>query len=314
MDYSTFYLLFSFLVTLMYGFTVFNHRKSRLPPGPYPVPIIGNLLKLSNKPHRSLATLSTRYGPLMSLKLGSITTIVVSSPDMAKEFFQTHDQTFSGRSVPMSMHAMAQGKHSLVFLPAGDQWRRLRRITKEYLFSGQYLDRSERLRGEKVQELLDHITQCCANKRAVNVGEVAFTTILNILSNLLFSMDLSGYDTTSSQEFRDVITGATEVAGKPNLVDFFPPLKPLDPQGLAREATIIGNKLHTMFDKIICLRLQTRVRSSSIDTVSLAENDLLDALLDIHLKDDSQLSKTDINHLFTVSKYLSRKYIFQRPN
>ena len=70
---------------------------------------------------------------------------------MAKEFFQTHDQTFSGRSVPMSIHAMAQRKHSLVFLPAGDQWRRLRRITKEYLFSGQCLDRSERLRREKVQ-------------------------------------------------------------------------------------------------------------------------------------------------------------------
>ena len=162
--------------------------------------------------------------------------------------------------------------------------------------------------------MLDHITRCCANKKAVNVGEVAFTTTLNILSNLLFSIDLSGYDTTLSQEFRDVITGATEVAGKPNLVDFFPPLKPFDPQGLAREATIIGNKLHTMFDKIIYLRLQTRVRSSSVDTVPLAENDLLDALLDIHLKDDSQLSKTDMNRLFTVSKYLSRKYIFQWQN
>ncbi|GJT69581.1 geraniol 8-hydroxylase-like protein [Tanacetum coccineum] len=296
MDYSILYLLFSFLVTLIYGSTIFNHHKSRLPPGPYPLPIIGNLLKLSDKPHRSLATLSKRYGPLMSLKLGSITTIVVSSPDMVKEFFQTHDQMFSGRSIPTSMHAMDQAD-SIVLLPAGDEWRRLRRITKEYLFSGQRLVRSERLRGEKVQELLDHITQCCANKKVVNVGEVAFTTSLNILSNLLFSTDLSGYDTTSSQEYRDVVTRATEVSGKPNLVDFFPPLKPLDPQGLVREATIVGNKLHTMFDKIICLRLQTRVRSSSLDTVPLAKNDLLDALLDIHLKDDSQFTKTNINHL-----------------
>ncbi|GJZ35715.1 cytochrome P450 [Tanacetum coccineum] len=149
MDYSTFYLLFSLLVTLIYGFTVFNHRKSRLSPGPYPLPIIGNLLELSNKPHRSLTTLSKRYGPLMSLKLGSITTIVVSSPKMAKEFFQTHDQSFSGRSVPISAQMVNHSKHSLVFLPAGDKWRRLRRITKEYLFSAQCLDRSENLRKEK---------------------------------------------------------------------------------------------------------------------------------------------------------------------
>ncbi|GJR28543.1 geraniol 8-hydroxylase-like protein [Tanacetum coccineum] len=45
--------------------------------------------------------------------------------------------------------------------------------------------------------------------------------------------------------------------------------------------------------------MQTRVSSSSLDTVPLAKNDLLNAMLDIHLKDDSQLSKTDISHLFT---------------
>ena len=129
-----------------------------------------------------------------------------------------------------------------------------------------------------MQELLDHVTQCCTNKKVVNIGEVAFTAILNILSNLLFSRDLSQYDTTLSQEYRDIITGATEVAGKPNLVDFFPLLKPLDPQGLTREATIVAKKLYDLFDKIIFLRLQTRGSSSPRDGVSSAENDLLDAL------------------------------------
>nr|GEW13343.1 geraniol 8-hydroxylase-like [Tanacetum cinerariifolium] len=276
----------------------FSHRKSRLPPGPYPLPIIGNLLELSNKPHRSLATLSKRYGPLMSLKLGSITTIVVSSPKMAKEFFQTHDQSFSGRSVPMSAQVMNHSKHSLVFLPAGDKWRRLRRITKEYLFSAQCVDRSENLRKEKVQELLQHVTQCCKNNKAVNIGEVAFTTVTNMISNLFFSRDFSQYNATLSQEYRDIITRISEVNGKPNLVDFFPFLKPLDPQGLTREATIFVNKLYDLFDKIVFIRLQKRGSSSTSDGVSSAENDFLDALLSIYLKDDTQLSKKDINHLF----------------
>ncbi|KAL8162541.1 hypothetical protein V2J09_014030 [Rumex salicifolius] len=61
---------------------------SKLPPGPHPLPIVGNLFHLSNNPHRSLAKLSKFYDPIMTLKIGRITTIVVSSVDMAREIFQ----------------------------------------------------------------------------------------------------------------------------------------------------------------------------------------------------------------------------------
>lgn len=150
MDYITLSLLLSFVVTLAYALTIFGRRNSRLPPGPFPFPIIGNLLHLSNKPHRSLATLSKRYGPLMSLKLGSKTTIVISSPDIAKEVLQNYDHLFSNRSLPDTARAVDHDKYSIVWLPAGDQWRRLRRISKEYLLSMQCLDASELLRQEKV--------------------------------------------------------------------------------------------------------------------------------------------------------------------
>lgn len=151
MDYPTFFLLLSCLLIFIYAFTLSGHRNSRLPPGPYPFPIIGNLLTLGDKPHHSLATLSKRYGPIMSLKLGSKTTIVVSSPDIAKEFFNTHDRSISSRSVPEAAKVVDHHKFSILWLPAGDQWRKLRRITKEYLFSVHRLDGSEILREEKVK-------------------------------------------------------------------------------------------------------------------------------------------------------------------
>ncbi|KAI4371957.1 hypothetical protein MLD38_010246 [Melastoma candidum] len=53
---------------------------SLLPPGPPPLPLIGNLLSLGRLPHRSLHHLSLTYGPIMKLSLGRITTVVVSSP------------------------------------------------------------------------------------------------------------------------------------------------------------------------------------------------------------------------------------------
>ncbi|KAK9056237.1 hypothetical protein SSX86_027327 [Deinandra increscens subsp. villosa] len=149
MDFLTFPLLFSFLLAFAYVIIISGRRNSRLPPGPFPLPVIGNLLCLGDKPHHSLATLSKRYGPLMSLKLGSKTTVVVSSPGIAKEFFQKHDRFFSSRSIPDSVRAVNHNKYSIVFLPAEDQWRKLRKICKEYIFSVQRLDAGELLRRKK---------------------------------------------------------------------------------------------------------------------------------------------------------------------
>ncbi|KAI3681648.1 hypothetical protein L6452_36450 [Arctium lappa] len=219
---------------------------------------------------------------------------------MAKEFFQIHDKEFSGRSVPDTARTVDHHKYSMAWLPAGEQWRTLRRIAKEYLFSVKCLDRSERLREVKVQELVNYVNQCSINEKEVNINAVAFTTTLNILSNFIFSMDLGQYDSVSSQEFMEAVSGLMEVVGKPNLADFFPILKSLDPQGLLRRANVYGTKLLTIIDRIIDQRLQKRLSSSPYHGVSCTHNDVLDSLLNLHLKDESEFSRNDMIHLVLV--------------
>ncbi|GLJ32663.1 hypothetical protein SUGI_0657150 [Cryptomeria japonica] len=68
-----------------------------LPPGPPAWPIVGNLFQVGEKPHESLFALSQHYGPLMTLSLGMKKAVVVSSPEMAKEFIKTHDHIFAGQ-------------------------------------------------------------------------------------------------------------------------------------------------------------------------------------------------------------------------
>ncbi|XP_052166913.1 cytochrome P450 750A1-like [Oryza glaberrima] len=53
--------------------TILRHgrRAYRLPPGPKPWPIIGNLNFIGALPHRSIHELSKRYGPLIQLRFGS---------------------------------------------------------------------------------------------------------------------------------------------------------------------------------------------------------------------------------------------------
>ncbi|KAJ9539347.1 hypothetical protein OSB04_032080 [Centaurea solstitialis] len=295
--YTTFFLFLSFLLTFIYALKNFGRRNSRLPPGPYPLPIIGNLLEIGNKPHRSLAALSKRYGSLMSLMLGSKTTIVVSSPDITKEFFLTNDQSFSGRVITEFTRSVDHYKFSLVFSQTGDQWRRLRRITNEYLLSMKCLNDSELIRRKKVQELLEHVNRCSLEQKAVNIGSTVFTTVLNILSTLIFSSDFSQYDSVSSQEFKELVWALMKYGGKANLADFFPILKPWDPQGIARQGSIHMQKILTIFDKLINQRLQTRSTLSSYGDVSSTCNDVLDLLLNLKQKDDSEFSQNHLGHL-----------------
>ncbi|KAJ4766250.1 Cytochrome P450 [Rhynchospora pubera] len=77
--------------TLLFLFFILKPKlKSKLPsinlpPGPKPLPLIGNLHHLGDQPHLALQRLSCTYGPIFRLTLGFIPTVVVSSAKLARE-------------------------------------------------------------------------------------------------------------------------------------------------------------------------------------------------------------------------------------
>ncbi|KAJ1254723.1 hypothetical protein BS78_K336400 [Paspalum vaginatum] len=157
-------------------------RRRGLPPGPRPLPLVGNLHLLGAQPHRSLAALAKTHGPLMSLRLGAVTTVVASSPEVAREFLQRHDAVFATRSVPGAIGSHA--RDSVVWLPSSSpRWRALRKVMGAVLFAPHRLDALQHLRREKVQLLVDHVGRLARDGAAVDVGRVAFTTALNLLSH-----------------------------------------------------------------------------------------------------------------------------------
>ncbi|CAI9765201.1 unnamed protein product [Fraxinus pennsylvanica] len=105
----------------------------------------------------------------MYLKIGCISTVVVSSPEIAKDVLLKYDRVFSSRRVPCAAMSNEHNKYSMVWLPAKNQWRQLRRICKEQMFSMPLLDASWDLRLEKLQKLGDYVNQCCINGRAVKI-------------------------------------------------------------------------------------------------------------------------------------------------
>ncbi|XP_054823591.1 geraniol 8-hydroxylase-like [Prosopis cineraria] len=247
-----------------------NHQ---LPPGPPPLPVIGNLLELGDKPHKCLAKLAKTYGPIMSLQLGQVTTVVVSSADMAKGVLLTHDQFLSNRTIPDAMRAVNHHEYSLPFLPVSPRWRSLRKLCNNQLFGNKVLDASQDLRRSKVQQLLQEVEQSSVAGEAVDIGKAAFKTTINLLSNTIFSVDLVQSVSTAG-EFKEAVAGIMKEVGTPNVADYFPALKKLDPQGVRRRTAIHFSQILDIFHRLVTQRLKLRET-----TGSLTNNDMLDVLL-----------------------------------
>ncbi|CAN6282462.1 unnamed protein product [Urochloa humidicola] len=281
--------LLASLLAAVYFFGLRSQQRRRgLPPGPRPLPLIGNLHLLGDQPHRSLAGLAKTHGPLMSLRLGAATTVVASSPAVAREFLQRHDAAFAARSVPDAVAAV-HARNSVVWLPSSSpSWRSLRKIMSRELFAPHRLDALRRLRREKVEALVEHVGRLAAAGEAVDVGRVAFATMLNLLSSTIFSCNLTDLDDHGeSKEFQEVVTELMEAAGCPNVSDFYPAVAGADLQGCRRRATKMLARLRRVFDEEIDRRINGRKSGQP------RKDDFLDLLLDSEMSNDNGTAGMD---------------------
>ncbi|KAI9079906.1 hypothetical protein K1719_038152 [Acacia pycnantha] len=266
----------------------------RFPPGPRPYLIIGNILDIGSNPLLSITNLSKTYGPIMSLRLGTRTVIVISSPEIAKEAFHNHDLDFSGRTFPDSARGLDHHQFSIAWLPISPQWKALRRACVTNLFSTLKLDSTQVLRQSKVGDLINHVHELSIKGEAVDLAEAAFTTVLNSISNMLFSRDFACYGSDKSQEYKKLVVGILHEAGRPNVSDIFPILSFLDLQEARARMRGYCKTLYELFEDILEERLS--FRGSKME--SKGYNDVLDSFIDLIQDDSSQLSRDDVLHLF----------------
>ncbi|GLJ32221.1 hypothetical protein SUGI_0648550 [Cryptomeria japonica] len=274
--------LYSVLLTaasliLFFFFLWRREQRLSLPPGPSGWPILGNLIQLGKRPHESLYALSVKYGPLMTLRLGMRTVVVVSSPAMAKEVFKTHDNILAGRMVTEAHKSLSHDKSSLIWADYGPYWRHLRRISTVELFSPKRLEALQHLRRDQVFSTIRLIFE--DKGKVVNIAHTVFCTSLNLLGNMIFSTSVFDPHNPASAGLKDTICELMVVAGKPNLVDFFPFLRFLDPQRVSRAMDRLFKELYDFSDTFIQKRLSQSVQRKDSD------KDFLDVLLDSRTED-----------------------------
>ena len=96
MKYSSVLLIAIAICLYIYKYCL-EDRILNLPPGPLPLPIVGNLLSLGLDARKPLLKLKQLYGDVFTLYMGSRRVVFLNSYNAIKDAFVKNGQAFSGR-------------------------------------------------------------------------------------------------------------------------------------------------------------------------------------------------------------------------
>ncbi|KAB1274033.1 Cytochrome P450 2F3 [Camelus dromedarius] len=132
---STAILLLLLLLALVCLFlTISSKGKGQLPPGPRPLPFLGNLLQLRSQDMlTSLTKLSKKYGSVYTVYLGPRRVVVLSGYQAVKEALVDQEEEFSGRGDCPAFLNFTKGNG--IAFSNGDRWKVLRRFSVQILLN-----------------------------------------------------------------------------------------------------------------------------------------------------------------------------------
>ncbi|KAL5740678.1 hypothetical protein ACOSP7_029559 [Xanthoceras sorbifolium] len=275
--------------------------RRQLPPGPRWWPVVGNIFQLGWAPHESFAKLARKQGPIMTLWLGSMGTVVISSSQVAREMFKNHDVVLAGRKIYEAMKGDYGNEGSLITAQYGPHWRMLRRLCTTEFFVTSRLDAMGGVRSRCIDRMVQFVEDAGAGgTKSVDVGRFFFLMAFNLIGNLMFSKDLLDAKSERGAKFFYHAGKVMEFAGKPNVADFLPMLRWLDPQGLRRKTQFHVERAFQIAGGFIKERMKSTDQSGGCSNNEDEDKrkDFLDVLLEFRgdgVDEPSRFSSRTIN-------------------
>ncbi|CAJ1064933.1 Hypothetical predicted protein [Xyrichtys novacula] len=279
------------LIVLLLLFNLKNRKKKRcLPPGPSGLPIFGNLLQLDKRaPFKTLQKLSERYGPVVTVYLGSQRFVVLVGYDTVTEALMDQSDDFNGRGcLPFTMKVT---KGYGLGISNGDRWRQLRRFTLTTLRDfGMGPNGME----EWVQEEARHLVARMRNTKGSPFDPTYFLScaVSNVICCLVFGQRFS-YDDTHFLHLLQSITETLKFNSSPwgQLYNIFPRLMEWLP-GQQHQVFAMIEELRNFTSKKIQEHQDTLDPSSP--------RDYIDCFLNRHSQ-EKHLSASEFHHENLVS-------------
>ncbi|XP_039030169.1 premnaspirodiene oxygenase-like [Hibiscus syriacus] len=260
----------------------------KLPPGPWKLPIIGNLhqlVKFGAQPHQILRDLANQHGPLMHLQLGELSTVVVSSAEMAKEIMITQGLIFAGRPYVAALDIVTYGSRDIAMAPYGNYWRQARKICTVELLTAKRVQSFESIRQDEVSALVKSIASNQGSP--VNLSKQIFSLTYRIASRAAFGKTCSDH-----VSYLVAVEKIIKLGSGFRLADMYPSFRVLELiSGLKQKAGALFQMCDGILEGIINEH-RTRLENGRIGEEDTKE-DLVTVLLKIQQQGGLEFPLTD---------------------
>ncbi|GLJ44442.1 hypothetical protein SUGI_0932270 [Cryptomeria japonica] len=245
--------------------TTLRRQRLKLPPGPAGWPILGNLMQLSSLPHRDMAALCNKYGPLVYLRLGSIDAITTDDPEIIKEILVKQDDAFASRPATVAAAHLAYGSRDVAFAPLGPHWKQMRRICMEHLLTTRRLESFVDHRREEAACMVRYVMDSYAKNgdHVFNLRQVLGAFSMNNVTRMLLGKRYFGGDAAEAADFMDITHELFWLLGILYLGDYVPFWRWIDPQAYEKRMRRLERRMDAFHSRILH---QHRAAAAAADT------------------------------------------------
>ncbi|TVU44060.1 hypothetical protein EJB05_03488, partial [Eragrostis curvula] len=292
-----------------------RRKRTPLPPGLVPWPVVGNLPELIlNKPafrwiHHVMMQMGT---DIACFKLGRVHVMSIACPEIAREVLKKQDANFVSRPLTFASKTISGGYKDAVLSPYGDQWKKMRHVFTSVITCPSRHKWLHDKRADEADNLTRYVYNLATSTRSINVRHVARHYCGNVIRRLIFNKRYFGEPRSDSGpgplevQHVDALLTSLGLLYAFCVSDYLPWLIGLDLDGhekMVREANDTVNRLH---DTIIDERWRQWKSGERQE-----QEDFLDVL--ISLKDAKGSPRLTIDEVKALAKVRARIGLGRNP-
>ncbi|GIY18584.1 cytochrome P450 18a1 [Caerostris darwini] len=261
-------IIIGLLVVLVSLWLALSKGSKKQPPGPTGLPIVGYLPFMTKTPFKKLTELSETYGPVYSVRFGSMKILVITDYELMKEAYAK--DAFMGRppELPFQLSEDTIRTEAVTGLPWKEQKRFSLHMLRDLGFGKTKMEEHMK---EEILELLDRMSENV--EKPVKFSDFLAPSMSNNIASLIVGKRMN-YDDPERQKLDVLVREVGRLAGSVSWQLFFPWIRVIINYFNLGDNSKLINVLHEI--RVFCCK-ELEAHESTLDANNI--RDFMDGYL-----------------------------------